>query len=536
MARWICILLASLALWGQEARLQVVTTSDVHGRVAPVNPSTLQPADQGWAQLATRIKALRQKNPNMLLVDAGDALQGDPASYVRARVRPDMPEPALASMTHLGYHALVVGNHDFDWGLPYLRAQDEAAAFPFLAANIQGPGGQPAFQPYVVHDIAGVRVGLLGLCTSALERIAEPGMLGGLRVADAVETARIYLPRLREQEKVDVVVVALHAGLGAPEAALGAEHQGHALLGKVPGIDLLILGHSHQSLATRVNGVPVLQAPAQGQGLAVADLILRKEGSAWRVTSAEPRLEPLAAGTVPDPEVLALTAPLRAFTDTYLDTLATTLAVDLDGRWARMEDGAIAQLLHAVQRKATGAQLSAAAPPSMRYFVAKGPVSVRALWPLAPYENRVARIRLTGAQVKAWLEHAARFYAFSHQPQLFNPEVAGHDFDVLDGVTYALDISKPVGQRVADLRFQGRPVQPLQAFTMAISTYRLGDGGGYMTAVGLPPGEAEMVTPATLRNLLLAFVISRPVLDLPLQNHWRIIPWLDRERVWSQAR
>lgn len=543
VVRWFCILLASLLVQAQvpqapsapAVRLQVLATTDVHGHLMPEDPYTRRPVDQGWAQLATLIRGLQARQPNTLLVDAGDGLQGQPTSYLRARVRPDLPEPAVATLASLGCHAAVLGNHDFDWGLPYLRRVDEEASFPLLAANVVDTAGKPAFTPYVVQEAAGLRVGILGLTTSALGRIAEPGALGPLKVVDALETARALVPRLRREERLDLLLVVFHAGPGRSGARALEEHQGLALAEAVPGIDLLVLGHSHGQEARTHRGVPILQPPPFGRGLGVADLDLRREGGAWKVAEARLRIEPIRPGTELDPVVLSATADLRALADTYLDTHATELAMDLDGRWSRMEDSALVQLIHRVQREATGAQLSAAASPGLRYFVPKGPVSVRALWAIAPYENRVARIRVTGAQVRAWLEHAARYYQPSHQPKLYNPEVPGHDFDLLDGVDYALDLSRPVGGRVARLAFHGKPVQDLQVFTLAINTYRLNGGGGYLEAVGLTPGQAEFVSPGTLRNLLLEHVLARPRLDIPLQNHWRTIPWLDRDRVLKQA-
>ncbi len=543
VVRWLCILLASLVLQAQvphgagerTLRLQVLATADVHGQLMPEDTFTRRPADQGWAQLATLVRELQAHQPNTLLVDAGDGLQGQPVSYLRARVRPDLPEPSVAALASLGCHAAVVGNHDFDWGLPYLRRVDEEAIFPLLAANVVDGTGKPAFTPYVVQEVAGLRVGILGLTTSALERIAEPGVLGPLKVVDALETARNLVPRLRQEERLDLLVVVFHSGAGRSGAQPFEEHQGQTLAEGVPGIDLLVLGHSHSQEARTQRGVPILQPPPFGRGLGVAELDLRREGKHWKVDQARLRLETIRPGTETDPVVLSATSELRALADTYLDTRATELAMDLDGRWSRMEDSALVQLIHRVQREATGAQLSAAPSPGLRYFVPKGPVSVRALWALAPYENRVARIRVTGAQVRAWLEHAARYYQPSHQSRLYNPEVAGHDFDLLDGVDYALDLSRPVGSRVARLTRDGHPVRDDQVFTLALSTYRLNGGGGYLEAVGLKPGQAEFVSPATLRNLLLEYVLARPRLDIPLRNHWRTIPWLDRDRVLKQA-
>lgn len=538
MVRWICILLASLILQAQDGptlNLQVLTTTDVHGQILPEDPYTRKPMPQGWALLATQIRQRQAAHPHTLFVDVGDGLQGQPTSYVRARIRPDLPEPTVAALASLGCQASVLGNHDFDWGLAYLRKVDDEATFPMLAANLVHTDGSPAFTPYVVQNVGGLRVGILGLTNSALNRIAEPGVLGPLRTVDALEAARTWVPRLRSEERLDLLIVAFHSGAGRPGAQAFEEHQGLALAESVPGIDLLLLGHSHGQEARTHHGVPILQAPPLGRGLGVANLTLLKVGGRWRVQTARLSVDPIRLEMEPDPVILSATAELRAETDTYLDTLATELAMDLDGRWSRMEDSALVQLIHHVQRQATGAQLSAAASPGLRYYVPKGPVSVRALWAIAPYENRIARIRLTGAQVRAWLEHAARYYRASHEPQLYNPEVPGHDFDLLDGVDYALDLSRPVGSRVVRLTHQGRPVRDDQTFTMALSTYRLNGGGGYMNAVGLTPGKAEFVSRDTLRNLLLTYVLERPRLDIPLKRHWRTIPWLDRERVLQQA-
>lgn len=193
------------------------------------------------------------------------------------------------------------------------------------------------------------------------------------------------------------------------------------------------------------------------------------------------------------------------------------------------------QLLHQVQRQATGAQLSAAACPGPRIFIPKGPTSVRQFWTLTPYENRLARIRITGDQLRRYLEHSARHYAFSWEPELYDPAVPFFNFDTVDGVSYALNLGRPVGSRVQNLTWQGQPVKPDQTFTLAVTTYRLRDGGGYMKAMGFT-GQAETVTKTSLRNLLLDHVLARPNLQVTTTNTWRTIPYLDRERVLNLAK
>ena len=535
MRYWLGILLTTLVLQAQDVRIQILGTTDMHGHVAPEDTFTLQPVPQGWARMATLIRRQRAQNPATVLVDCGDTLQGEPLNYVRNVLRRDLPEPSVAIMNALGYAATVVGNHDFDFGLEVLREAEKQATFPFLGANVAAPKGRPGFPSHVVVLVAGVRVALVGFTTSGVPWMTEAGGYGDLAFRDIVATARELVPRLRDKEKADVVIALVHAGLGTLDGPGSDETAALRLAEQVPGLDAIFAGHTHQPLAVEHKGVPIVQAQAYGRALAVVDLDLRKEKGRWRVLASTGRLERPDVATPIDPEPLALTAELRAATDRYLDTAATNLQVDLDSRWSRMEDTPVLQLLHQVQRQATGAQLSAAACPGPRIFIPKGPTSVRQFWTLTPYENRLARIRITGDQLRRYLEHSARHYAFSWEPELYDPAVPFFNFDTVDGVSYALNLGRPLGSRVQNLSWQGQPVKPEQTFTLAITTYRLRDGGGYMTAMGFT-GQAETVTKTSLRNLLLDHVLARPNLQVTTTNTWRTIPYLDRERVMNLAK
>lgn len=535
MRHWFWILLIALGLQAQEARIQILGTTDTHGRVRAEDPFTLQPANLGWAKLATLVRRQKALNPDTILVDCGDTLQGEPSSYVRNALRRDLPEPALAIMNALGFAAMAVGNHEYDFGVDLLREAEKQAAFPFLSANTLDAQGKRPFRGHVLVTMAGVRVALVGFTTPAVPALTEARNFGGFRFEDPVAVARDLVPRLRNQEKADLVVALVHAGLGRVDGSPGDEDGALRLADQVPGLDAILTGHTHLAVQTEHKGIPILQAQSQGRALAVLDLRLRREAGRWRVAGSAGRLLHPETDTPEDPEVLRLTADLRAATDRYLDTAATDLLVDLDSRWARMEDTPLMQLIHQVQRQATGAQLSAAASPGPKLFIPKGPTSVRQFYALAPYENRLARIRITGAQLRAYLEHAARHYAYSWEPDLYAREVPFFQYDTVDGVGYALDLGKPVGQRVASLTFQGQPVKPDQSFTLALSTYRLAGGGGYMAAIGFR-GPPELVTEATARNLLLESVLARPTLNPVPTNAWRTIPYLDRERVLLQAR
>lgn len=534
MRHWFWILLITLGLQAQEARIQILGTTDMHGHVMAEDTFSLQAANQGWAKVTTLIRRQKALNPNTILVDCGDTIQGEPLNYVRNVLRRDLPEPSIAIMNALGFSAMAVGNHDFDFGLPVLRDVEKQAKFPFLSANAVDAKGRSGFQPYALVTAAGVRVALLGFTTPGVPAMTEPGNYAGLAFQDIVATAKRLVPYLRDKERADVVVVLMHSGLGEVRGVEGDENAALRLADQVRGVDAIFAGHTHQTLQTEHKGVPIIQGGCFGRALAVLDLDLRLEGGRWRVVAGKGRTIKPEDQTPADPEALSLTAELRATTDRYLDTAATNLLVDLDSRWARMEDTPLMQLIHQVQRQATGAQLSAAASPGAKLFIPKGPTSVRQFYALAPYESQVARIRITGDQLKRYLEHGARHYLLSWQPELYNREVPFYNYDMVDGVSYALDLGKPVGSRVRNLSYQGQPVKPDQVFTLAISTYRLRGGGGYMAAIGFM-GTADLITPASQRNLILEHVLGRPALNPAPTNTWRTIPFLDRERVLSLA-
>lgn len=533
------ILLAGLlgtALRAQEVRLQVLGTTDMHGHIEARDSYTLAPDAKGWAKIATLIRQRREANPNTVLLDCGDTIQGEPVNYVRNRLHPDLPEPSVAVMNALGYAAMAVGNHEYDYGMEVLRGAEKQAKFPFLSANtFLGKGSRTAFPPFARIQAAGVTVLVVGFTTPGVPGWMAPTSYGNHRFADIVETARALIPRLREREKADVVVVAMHSGLGALPGSPGDENAALRLADQVPGIDLILTGHTHMTVKTQHKGVPILQARAHGRALMTADLTLRRSGSRWQVAAIQGDVLETRAETPDDPEVLSLTGQVRALTETYLNTFATNLQVDLDGRFTRMEDTAYMQLLHAVQRQVTGAQLSAAACMNPQVYIPKGPTSIRQFWAMMPYENGLVRLRVSGEQVRRYLEHAARYYNYPHLPDLYTKGFAGYNFDTLDGVSYALDISRPPGERVVGLTFNGQPVRPDQTFTLALSSYRYYGGGGYRAAVGWT-AEPEAVFDGGLRNDLFAYLLARPSLAPAPTRNWRLIPSLDRERVLQLRR
>jgi len=430
---------------------------------------------------------------------------------IRALTRPDLPDPVVAVMSRLGYHGLVPGRRDLSFGLETLTRADDQAPFPVLCANLVHRTTQkPAFAAYAVHELGGLRIGVIGLTSEAPE---SPELL----LRDPVETARSLERTLRKDESVHLVFALLRE---AQPRTLGSR-----LAKEVPGLDLLVGG---ESIGDRHLGGPT------GSGsVGLAELTLAREKDRIKVHSVKVQSIPVAEETPLDAQVTAVTQPQRRVTDTYLDTFVTHLGQDLDGRWARMEDTPIAQLMHRAARQATGADLTALPVPPPRYYVPTGPATVRQLWALAPDEDRLVVISVEGRQLKAYLEHAFRIYRPSHEPELFQRGLGPGDMDLVHGVSFAVDLGKPVGSRILNLRFRGKPVTPEQTFTLALLSRRLDDDGGYLTAVGWT-GSPLRRTDTSYRNVLLGFALAQPTLTLEVSQPWRTIPWLDRERVAAQ--
>ena len=256
-ARLALVLPLILALHGiaaaEEARFTILHTTDLHGALTDYDYLADRPADRGLTRIATLVARVRAEGPPVLLLDDGDCIQGGPLVSVYQRDPGGLPEPMMAAMSRMGYDAMAVGNHEFGFGLETMAAARGAARFPWLAANgVRGSDGSPAFAPSLVKTLDGVRVGVVGLCTPAVPAFEDSAHYAGLRFVSPVEAARDEVARLRGAERCDVVVLLAHTGLERDPLSGVArpgdtpdENWGYRLAREVPGVDVVILGHTH---------------------------------------------------------------------------------------------------------------------------------------------------------------------------------------------------------------------------------------------------------------------------------------------------
>src|SRR5881398_1442575 len=479
------------------AHLVIVATTDVHGRVLGWDYVHDVAAPGGLARAATILETLRAQYPDqVVLVDAGDLIEGNLFAAYFAERDSQRPHPLVDALNAMQYDAATPGNHDFDFGPSVLARALQDATYRYVSANVYRGGTDTLlYAPYSVIERAGVKVGITGFTTPGV-MVWDRGPLGGrVRVRRIEETAPAALQRL-EQAGAEVRVVLIHSGLGEPASydttGVGAENAALSLAGIVPRPDVVIVGHTHREVRDYVvNGVHFVQPKNGALSLAVVQVWLTREPGtgdrgpgAYRVTSVRADLLPLTS----TPELPRFTRRFAAAHERVRTWAATPLGSagpGFSGRFARAEDTPLLDFINEVQRRRAGADLSAAADFDLDAGLPEGEVRERDVTGVYPYENTLRAVRISGSQLRAYLEQSARYFR-TYQPgaPLINDSVPGFNFDVVSGVTYTIDLTQAPGQRIRGLAFRGRAVAPADSFTLALNSYRQSGGGSYSMLQG----------------------------------------------------
>jgi 2',3'-cyclic-nucleotide 2'-phosphodiesterase / 3'-nucleotidase len=517
-----------------RVQITILGTTDLHGNINPIDYYTNKPDNRGLAKVATLIKRVRREHPNILLVDSGDTIQGSPLESFHGRKNNQPPDPMMLVMNSLNYDAMTVGNHEYNFGLKVLEKARGEANFPWLSANTYDISKQqPHYKPYIVKEVAGVRIGILGLTTPGVPNWDNPPNYAGLEFHEPVAEARKWVPMLRDKEKADVVVIAMHMGLGedlrAGEVSPGQvrhENQAITIAKEVPGVDVIFMGHTHRDVPSLyLNGVLLTQANHWGRHLARADVYLQKSDAGWRVYAKSARTLPADDRVEPDPDVVKLAEPYDNETQGWLAKVIGQSAEELTAKEARFRDTAILDLIQKVQLEAGKADVSMVASFNSEARIAKGPVSVRDIAGLYVYENTLVVLEVTGQQLKDALEHSAKYfktYVPGKAPaDLIDEKIPAYNFDIAEGVTYELDLSKPIGQRIQNLRFRNQPLSPTRKLRLATNNYRVNGGGGYTMYKNAP---VVYRSSEEIRELIIDWLERNKTVPVKPNNNWRLVP------------
>ncbi|WP_405949591.1 5'-nucleotidase C-terminal domain-containing protein [Streptomyces prunicolor] len=501
----------------------------------------------GVARVATLIKQQRKAKGegHVLLVDAGDIIQGTSLGYYFARVDPitsGSKHPMATAMNHMRYDAAALGNHEFNYGIDTLRKFEQQCHFPLLGANaLDAKTLRPAFAPYTVKKIRvpgapDIKVGILGLTNPGIALWDKDNVSGKMVFPGLVEQAKKYVPRLRALG-CDVVFLTDHSGLDG-SSSYGdelpyVENASNLVAEQVPGIDAILVGHTHvevpsYTVKNEETGDDVLLSEPYcwGYRLSVFDFELELVRGQWKITSKT--AQTLNPNTVDeDPEIKKLLEADHELVVKYVNTSVGTCTEDLSAAESCWKDVPIMDFIQQVQMDSVKAGLSTAdaalplisvaAPFSRTADIPKGSVTIKDIAGLYIYDNTLYGKKLTGAQLKDYLEYAAKYY---HQvPAGTKVDTAtltnansfwDYMYDVAAGVSYDIDIAQAEGSRIKNLTYNGTAVTDDQVFVVAVNNYRANGGSGYPHIA-----SAETVYSATdqVRDLMIAYVTAKGALD-----------------------
>lgn len=533
MKRFLVIISLILAvfIFAETKQIVILQTSDLHGFIYPVDYATNKPANQGLAKAASFIKEQREQYgpENVILIDTGDIIQGSPMAYFHARFENEPEDPMMLAMSKIGYNAAVLGNHEFNYGLDTLTKAINEASFPFLSANIVDEDGNPFVNDCTFLSIDDIRIGILGLTTKYIPNWEDPRNIPGLTFLDPVEVAKSYVPIL--SDFCDVVIVAYHGGLekdpvtGQPTQALTGEDQGYEIATEVPGINVLLTGHQHRALATKIGDVAITQPSNWGKMVGKVTLTLEKDGDKWVVKDAKPEVVDVSKYPA-DTEILDATREYEEKTQKWLDTPVGTAIGDFyveNPFYGRMWDNALIEFVNKVQMDYTGAKIS-----STSLFTddvkgwKSGPVTLRDINAVYIYANTLKVIKVKGAEIKAALERSADYFAFENGVAKENkswvePKVQRYNYDMWEGISYKIVLNRPTGDRIVDLMFEGKPLDMDGEYEIVLNNYRGAGGGGYSMFNNKPVVKEVLIEMA---ELMTSYLIEKKEITAMVDNNW----------------
>src|SRR5438128_3044899 len=353
-----------------RAHLVIISTTDMHGRIFPIDYYTNKYDNVGIAKVATLVKEARKNDPDLLLLDSGDTIQGTPLEYFHAKRNNTPPDPMMLAMNALRYDSMTVGNHEYNFGLTVLEKARREAKFPWLSANTYNKGTSTThYQPYIVKEVQGVRIGVLGLTTPGIPNWENVPNYAGLEFHETVSEAGKWVTVLRNTEKVDLVVIAMHMGLEEDlrtgqinPSQVPNENAAMAIARRVPGVGIILMGHTHrEGSALVVNGGLLTQANRWASHVARVDVYLEQVGGRWRVIARSARTIPVTEKTALDPEIAKIGGPYDKETQDWLSRSIGESAEELTASDCRFRDTAIIDLIQPVQFEAGNADVSVAA-------------------------------------------------------------------------------------------------------------------------------------------------------------------------------
>ena len=522
-----------------EKHITILGTSDMHGNIWGFSyEDNAETANNGMARLYTYIQQVRAENPNTILIDAGDDIQGTIMTDDLYNKTPEEPHPVIAAMNYMGYDAMTLGNHEFNWGVPTMQTILSQADFPVLAANVTDEKGELVTGAgWTIVERDGVKVAIIGVVTPDV-----PIWDGGKEGIDGAtfEAANVAVGKAIDEigDQADVIVVSAHMGMYAEFDEEGGSDSAQKILDDNPEIDVLQVAHNHVVVNDKQGDVVIGGVRNGGRDIARFDLTLDKDNNVVDATVEVVDMTDVA----PSQEIrdIPLVAEAHQKTIDYiaggtdesgepLPPLGSTTAKfqpenEIRGIPAgRVMDTAVMDLINKVQLENSGADVSAAALFKDTSDLPAGDINYGNIFDIYKFDNTLYRVTVTGAELKAYMEWSAECYNQWKEGDInisFDPEYPDYLYDMFAGVDYEIDLSQPKGERIKNVMFKGEPLQDDQTLTLAVNNYRYSSA---LKTEGLVSGTKEWESSNSIRDMIVAYFAEHSPVAPEVDNNWKIV-------------
>lgn len=533
--------------------LKFIETSDVHGSFFPYDFINRKPKAGSLARVATYVNQLRsQHGENVILLDNGDILQGQPVNYYSNYVDTTSANIAAQVVNYLRYDAQTIGNHDVETGHRVYDKWVSATHCPILGANvIDTKTNKPYLKPYTILKRGGARIAIIGLLTPAIPNWLGENLWSGLRFEEMVSSARQWMRVVKEQEKADIVIGLFHSGKdGGITTPQYKEDAALAVAREVPGFDVVFFGHDHTRYADAVTNsegkrVVCLDPANNAMSVAQADLQLVKKKGRWCVKESQWKLVDVADLPVDNNFVdhfSAFNETVKAYADRVIGTFENTIST----RDSYFGNSAFNDLILNLELSITKADVAFNAPVSFDVAIKKGPVRVADMFNLYKYENQLFVMRLTGKEIRKALEMSYDLWVNTMTSPddhllLLDSQTRGDqqrlgfknfsfNFDSAAGIDYEVDVTKPNGQKVKVLKMSnGEPFDENKYYKVAVNSYRANGGGELLTrGAGIAKDDLDdrivWRSEFDLRHYLMEEIKRLGTLNPQPNTNWRFVP------------
>ena len=556
---WIFFLTGAVLAQDKIVKLKIIETSDIHGNYYPYDFILRHEAGGSLARVYEFVQKERETyKDNLLLLDNGDILQGQPCAYYYNYIDTISPHLAAEVLNYMKYNTGNMGNHDVETGRAVFDRWADDCKFPVLGANIIDTAtGKTHFKPYEVLERDGVKIVVLGMITPAIPVWLSENLWKGLRFDDMEETARKWMKIIREKENPDLVIGIFHAGQDA--LLMGGKYRENASLEvarNVPGFDIVLMGHDHARELKKIKNVAgdsvlIMNPASKGVVVANADVTLKLRKGKVVEKHIDGVLTEMKNYTA-NKDFMAHFAPQFSDVQDFVSKKIGSFTETISTRPAYFGSSAFIDLIHMLQLEITNAEISFAAPLSYDTEISKGDVFVSDMFNLYKYENMLYTMKLSGKEIKDALEMSYDLWTNQmkspddHLLLLREKRREGatdrasfknfsFNFDSAAGIIYTVDVTKPKGEKVTITSMaDGTPFSLDKMYKVALNSYR-GNGGGELLTKGSGISQDELKdrilfsTDKDLRYYLMQYIEKKGVIEPHALGKWKFIPeeWVE---------